>query len=138
MKSFGAEINAGGESFLLSLRLALPRVRLIDLLPMLFFHLSCAYILSPRSSSPRSPSAITDALSSRPLGTELAVDIEDFDKYEIAAGGGRGGDGPVITFALKEFKVSGWVWSAGRSEKRSGKGRSGEGGERKGVTEGRS
>ncbi|ORY88023.1 Rad9-domain-containing protein [Leucosporidium creatinivorum] len=39
-----------------------------------------------------------DALSSRPVGTELTIDIEDFDKYDVEGS-------PVITFALKEFKA---------------------------------
>ncbi|KAM0746050.1 hypothetical protein T439DRAFT_330033 [Meredithblackwellia eburnea MCA 4105] len=38
------------------------------------------------------------SLNSRPIATELVVDVEDFDKYEVQ------GD-PLITFALKEFKA---------------------------------
>ncbi len=36
--------------------------------------------------------------SSRPISTELSVEAEEFDEYNVS---GR----PTISFALKEFKV---------------------------------
>lgn len=41
---------------------------------------------------------LVDALLSRPLSTELTVDVDDFDQYGVKGN-------PVINFALKEFKV---------------------------------
>ncbi|GAA5924704.1 hypothetical protein JCM1841_006390 [Sporobolomyces salmonicolor] len=39
-----------------------------------------------------------DLIASRPLTTELVVDVEDFDNYDVP-------DEQIITFALKEFKA---------------------------------
>ncbi|GAA5876592.1 hypothetical protein JCM1840_000819 [Sporobolomyces johnsonii] len=39
-----------------------------------------------------------DLMASRPLTTELVVDVEDFDNYDVP-------DEQIITFALKEFKA---------------------------------
>ncbi|KAL8280610.1 hypothetical protein RQP46_006933 [Phenoliferia psychrophenolica] len=44
------------------------------------------------------PSGPDDALVSRPLATELVVETDDFDRYDIVGE-------PLITFALKEFKA---------------------------------
>lgn len=46
-----------------------------------------------------------DHLSARPLGTELTVDPEDFDRYEVV-------DDPIITVNLKELKVRSPSWLA--------------------------
>jgi len=40
-----------------------------------------------------------EIMTSRPLTTELTVDTEDFDTWDIPSS-------QIITFALKEFKVS--------------------------------
>lgn len=40
-----------------------------------------------------------DALNARPYNTELVIDVAEFDTYNVT-------DEPLITFALREFKVS--------------------------------
>lgn len=58
-----------------------------------FFMPFCPYLCS------KSLLRTEDSLLNKPLATELLVDVEDFDQYQVVGT-------PLVTFALKEFKVS--------------------------------